>query len=72
VERVAAALRRVRARHPALGVAVVTGLGDFIAAEAARRAGLEVLPLAEWIGDAARTAPAAAVASLLTEVLATP
>ena len=39
--------RRVRVRHPALTVAVVTGLGDFIAAEAAQRSGLEVVRLAE-------------------------
>jgi (4-(4-[2-(gamma-L-glutamylamino)ethyl]phenoxymethyl)furan-2-yl)methanamine synthase len=69
-ERVAAALGRVRARHPALTTAVVTGLGDFIAAEAARRTGLAVQPLADRIGDAARIAPAAAVAWLLAESLA--
>jgi hypothetical protein len=70
VERIAASLGRVRTRHPALGVAVVSGLGDFIAAEAARRAGLEVMPLSERIGDAARVAPAAAVAWLLADALA--
>ncbi len=61
------ALRRVRARHPQLGTAVVTGLGDFIAAEAACRAGLEVVRLADRIGDAARIAPAAAAAWLLAD-----
>ncbi|MBA3260567.1 MAG: hypothetical protein H0T68_14015 [Gemmatimonadales bacterium] len=66
---VAAAIARVYARHPGLGVAVVTGSGDFIAAEAARRVGLVVVPLADRIGDAARTAPAAAVAWLLAEEL---
>jgi uncharacterized hydantoinase/oxoprolinase family protein len=50
---------------------VVTGLGDFIAAEAACRAGLEVMPLADRIGGAARTAPAAAVAWLLADATAT-
>ena len=60
-------IRRVRARFPAAATAVVTGLGDFIAAEAARRAGLEVVALAERLGDAARTAPAAAVAWLLAD-----
>jgi probable H4MPT-linked C1 transfer pathway protein len=65
VSTVADALRRVHARHPRLGTAVVMGLGDFIAAEAACRAGLEVMLLADRIGDAARTAPAAAVAWLL-------
>jgi probable H4MPT-linked C1 transfer pathway protein len=64
------AMRRVRARHPGIRTAVVTGLGDFIAAEAALRMQLEVSPLAERLGDAARMAPAAAVAWLLAEVLA--
>ena len=36
---VADAVRRVHARHPRIATAVVTGLGDFIAAEAARRRG---------------------------------
>ena len=71
VSLVADAIRRVHARHPRLGTAVVTGLGDFIAAEAACRAGLEVIPLADRIGDAARTAPAAAVAWLLAAGTAT-
>jgi hypothetical protein len=68
---VAEAGRRVATRHPRLRTAVVTGLGDFVAAEAARRAGLEVLSLADRIGDAARTAPAVAVAWLLADTLAT-
>jgi (4-(4-[2-(gamma-L-glutamylamino)ethyl]phenoxymethyl)furan-2-yl)methanamine synthase len=67
---VATAIGRVSARHPELRTAVVTGLGDFIAAGAARRMGLAVEPLADRIGDAARTAPAAAVAWLLAEELA--
>jgi uncharacterized hydantoinase/oxoprolinase family protein len=46
---------------------VVTGLGDFIAVEAARRAGLEIVALADRLGTAARTAPAAAVAWLLAD-----
>jgi uncharacterized hydantoinase/oxoprolinase family protein len=50
---------------------VVTGLGDFIAAEAVRRTTLDLLPLADRLGAAARTAPAAAVASLLADVIAT-
>jgi probable H4MPT-linked C1 transfer pathway protein len=69
---VADAVRRARARHPRITTAVVTGLGDFIAAEAARRRGLEVSHLADRIGDAARTAPAAAVAWLLAEAIVTP
>lgn len=67
LESVMTGMRRVLARHPRLRAAVVTGLGDFIAAEAARRMGLELVPLAERLGDAARTAPAAAVAWLLAE-----
>jgi probable H4MPT-linked C1 transfer pathway protein len=70
VELVAEGIRRVRAGCPGAATAVVTGLGDFIAAEAARRAGLEVLALAERLGAAARTAPAAAVAWLLADELA--
>lgn len=66
---VTAAIAKVHARHPSLRTAVVTGLGDFIAADAARCAGLEIRALADWIGDAARTAPAAAVAWLLAEAL---
>jgi probable H4MPT-linked C1 transfer pathway protein len=62
---VADAIARVGARHPAVNVAVVAGVGDFIAAEAAMRVGLQVLPLAERMGEAARTAPAAAVGWLL-------
>jgi hypothetical protein len=66
VERTAAAIGRVRARHPEIGTAVVTGAGDFIAAAAAERAGLEVRWLADALGpDAAVAAPAAAVALLL-------
>jgi len=59
-------IRSVRARHPALEKAVVTGLGAFIAERAAIRAGLEVIHLAASIGnEASRCAPAAAVALLL-------
>ncbi|HEX9283654.1 MAG TPA: hydantoinase/oxoprolinase family protein [Gemmatimonadales bacterium] len=65
VTRIRGAVDRVRARHPALEQAVVTGLGDFLATEAARRAGLEVTHLAGLLGPAARHAPAAAVALLL-------
>jgi (4-(4-[2-(gamma-L-glutamylamino)ethyl]phenoxymethyl)furan-2-yl)methanamine synthase len=67
VERIASAVMRAARRHPSLerGTAVVTGLGDFLAAEAARRAGLRVANLSERWGRAARHAPAAAVALLL-------
>ena len=63
------ALERVRLRWPAIAVAVVTGLGDFIAADAARAAGLATVSLADQLGPASRTAPAAAVAWLLSEWL---
>lgn len=64
VNRVAAAVDRVRARHPTLRAAVVTGLGEFVAAEAAQRVGLRVIRLSDSLGPAARHAPAAAVALL--------
>jgi probable H4MPT-linked C1 transfer pathway protein len=65
VTTVADAIRQVLARHASLRVAIVTGVGDFLAAEAARLAGLEVVHLARELGDAAaRCAPAAAVALL--------
>jgi probable H4MPT-linked C1 transfer pathway protein len=69
LERVSEGVRRVRARCPGGRTAVVAGLGERIAAEAARRAGLEVTRLAERLGPAARVAPAAAVAWLLAEEL---
>jgi hypothetical protein len=70
VERVAAAVRRVIARHPSLRIAVVTGLGAFIGSAGARAAGLDVVPLAAEMGDAAaRCAPAASVALLLERVV---
>jgi probable H4MPT-linked C1 transfer pathway protein len=60
------AIERVRARYPSIDTAVVAGVGDFIAVDAAARAGLTVRHLAEVLGaDAARCAPAAAVALLL-------
>jgi probable H4MPT-linked C1 transfer pathway protein len=65
VARVADALERVARRHPALRTAVVAGLGAFIGAAAARRVGLEVVSLGDTLGtDAARSAPATAVALL--------
>ncbi len=72
IDEIAGATRRVRERHPELDVAVVAGLGDFIASAAARRAGLRTLPLGDILGrDAARAAPAAAVAHLLERWLRT-
>jgi len=69
-ERIAMSVARVRSRQPQLELAVVTGLGDFLAARAARRAGMRVAFLADLLGrDAARSAPAAAVALLLERAL---
>ena len=66
---VAAAIRRVRARHAPMRTAVVTGLGEFLAREAAQAEGLAVVSLASEIGDdAARYAAAAAVALLVRGV----
>jgi probable H4MPT-linked C1 transfer pathway protein len=60
---IAAAIQRARSRHPSIQAAVVTGLGEFIARDAARAAGLDVVSLADDLGvDASRYAPAAAVA----------
>src|SRR2546427_485995 len=70
VTRIAEAVGRARRRHPALGLAVVTGLGDFLAAEAARRAALRVTHLSAALGPGARHAPAAAAALLLAAELA--
>ncbi len=67
--RITAAVAQVRRGHPALTLAVVTGLGDFLAAEAARRAALRVTHLSAALGPAARHAPAAAVALLLAAQL---
>jgi probable H4MPT-linked C1 transfer pathway protein len=67
---VAGALERVGQRWPTIDTAVVTGLGDFIATDAAARVGLRVVPLADRLGAAARTAPAVAVAWLLSDELA--
>ena len=70
VERTAAAIARVHARHPGIGTVVVTGAGDFIAAAAGTRAGLGVRWLAGELGpDAALAAPAAAVALLLAAAM---
>jgi probable H4MPT-linked C1 transfer pathway protein len=72
VRRIADAIRRVLANHPAIRNAVVTGMGDFIAAAAAQAAGLNVIRLADTLGaDAARCAPAAAVALLLERDVST-
>jgi len=64
VTRIGEDLERVRARQPALTRAVVTGIGEFLAAAAAGRVGLQVTHLSDALGPAARHAPAAAVALL--------
>ena len=70
VARIADAAGRVVARHAGLRTAVVTGLGAFIGDRAVRRLELRVVPLAEHFGaEAARCAPATAVALLLEEAL---
>jgi probable H4MPT-linked C1 transfer pathway protein len=61
----ARAAARVAARHPALGTAVVTGVGDGIAAAALREAGLVPRLLRDEWADVTTLAPAAAVALLL-------
>jgi probable H4MPT-linked C1 transfer pathway protein len=69
IRRIAAGIRQVRRQvgGVAPGLAVTAGSGAFLAAAAARRAGFEVRPLAGVIGpDAARVAPAYAVARLLS------
>jgi probable H4MPT-linked C1 transfer pathway protein len=63
-------IRRIHRRCRVASIAVTAGLGAFIAAEAARSAGLEPAPIGRWLGEAGRTAPAAAVARLLAERLA--
>jgi (4-(4-[2-(gamma-L-glutamylamino)ethyl]phenoxymethyl)furan-2-yl)methanamine synthase len=69
VDTVATALERVLARWPSIKTAVVTGLGDFIASEAAASLGLRIVPLSDRLGPSARMAPAAAVACLLWSTL---
>ena len=72
VRQIASGLRQVMRRLGPLGprVAVIAGLGNFLARAAADGVGLEVTDLADAVGaDAARTTPAAAVAYLLKERL---
>ncbi len=64
--RVAEAIARVCSRYSEVRIAVVAGLGAFIAEHAARRVGLSVRRLADAMGESsARCAPAACVALLL-------
>ena len=67
--RVAAAIARVAERHRSIRRAIVAGAGAFIAARAARVAGLEVVDLSALYGSGASgCAPAAAAALLLDAV----
>ena len=64
--RITEAIIRVRGSRAELRTAVVTGLGAFLGAAAAKAVGLDVVHLADELGtDAAHYAPAAAVALLL-------
>ena len=64
--RITEAIIRVRGSRTELRTAVVTGLGAFLGAAAAKAVGLDVVYLADEFGtDAAHYAPAAAVALLL-------
>lgn len=68
IKTIAAAIQRVRSRHASVRTAVITGLGEFMAKDAAKAAGLDVMSLADDFGvDAARYAPAAAVALLCAD-----
>lgn len=69
VARIAAAIGRVRSRCPSIQRAVVAGLGGFIAARAARAAGLEVELLDGRESPASQCAPAVAVAVVLERLL---
>ena len=69
-DEITSALREMRRRHQQIDTAVIAGLGEFIAADAAGHAGLRMISLSEEVGSAALTAPAAAVACLLQESLA--
>jgi len=71
VDGIATAIREVVQRNPGITTAVVTGLGGFVAAQSATAAALRVTPLSDRLGaQAARSAPATAVALLLAEQLA--
>jgi len=70
IARIVAAIGRVRSRHPSIDRAVVVGLGAFVAARAARAAGLDVETYADGREEpASRCAPAAAVAILLERTI---
>jgi (4-(4-[2-(gamma-L-glutamylamino)ethyl]phenoxymethyl)furan-2-yl)methanamine synthase len=63
------AIETILQRFPTLRIAVVTGLGEFIAAESARAAGLTVIRLSDSMPGNGQTTAATAVACLLGEQL---
>lgn len=65
--RIAAAMERLRRRHPRLTRVVAVGLGAWMAARAAASVGLAVVDTETFAGGATRLAPAAAAALLLAE-----
>jgi hypothetical protein len=66
VDRIASAMAQVRDRHASIHTVIVTGLGAFLGAAAARALDLEVVALSAVFGGAAsRCAPATAVGLLL-------
>ena len=69
VQTIVRALELIRKRCPGVATAVVTGLGEFIAADAARAVGLSVISLTDQLNGASQTAPATAVAWLLQQSL---
>ncbi len=66
---IAGELARIRQRWPGIHTAVVTGLGAFIASDAAAAAGLNVVSLSSLVNGPAQTAPATAVATLYQHAL---
>ena len=69
LSRVTEALQGIQSRHPGLDSAVVTGMGEFLAVDAARAAGLRVIRLRDRVAGAGQTAAATAVAWLLGDSL---
>jgi probable H4MPT-linked C1 transfer pathway protein len=69
VEMISARVRQIRARHPSIGLAVVTGMGAEIATQAAEAASLKVVSLGSELAIVPQATPAAAVASLLSAQL---
>jgi uncharacterized hydantoinase/oxoprolinase family protein len=72
VQSILRAIRRVRERHPEITTAVVAGMGEFIASEAANLGALQVASLSFELSVAPQAAPAAAVALHLCSRMAGP